>query len=338
MMRHFALCLALALPAAAAAQEAQQTVETAIDTHILPRYEALAEAGGALQDAAADDCAPDAPALREAYQDAFDAWISASHLRFGPSERNDRAFALAFWPDTRGITPRTLRELIADADPVVKTPEEFAKVSIAARGLYALEYLLFDPDIKALGDTAYRCALTRAITADISGIAESILTDWQNGYADAMRSPGEGSPYRTPEEAVQELFKALAYGLEFTEDTRLGRPLGTFDQPRPTRAEAWRAGRPLRNVILSLEALADLGGILAARDPVLAEDLQAAFAAALSDAEALDDPDFAGVSDPLKRVRIESLQQSIGQVRDIVQDRLGPELGVASGFNALDGD
>ncbi len=52
---------------------------------------------------------PGDPVLTEAYHAAFDAWIKTSHLRFGPSEVNDRAFALAFWPDSRGQYPRRWR-------------------------------------------------------------------------------------------------------------------------------------------------------------------------------------------------------------------------------------
>ncbi|WP_113912428.1 imelysin family protein [Roseovarius dicentrarchi] len=337
-MRFTALCLALCLPVAAVAQSASDIVQDAVRDHILPRYTALAASGDALEDAARADCTATNPALREAYQAAFDAWVSASHLRFGPSETGDRAFALAFWPDTRGLTPRSLRGLIADADPGVDSASAFADVSIAARGFYALELMLYDADMQALGDSAYRCRLVQVMAADIAALSHAILSDWQDGYAAALQNPGQGSPYRTEDEAVQELFKALTYGLQFTADTRLGRPLGSFDAPHPKRAEAWRAGRPLRNVALSLEALGDLAAILAQGDPALAEAVQAGFASAVQDAAALDDPLFAGVADPQGRLRVESLQRAINNVRDIVQADLGPHLGVASGFNAMDGD
>lgn len=337
-MRLYALCLAVLLPITAAAQSTGDVVRDAVEHHVLPRYEALTKTSEALAAAAQEDCDPEGEALRAAYNDAFDAWISASHLRFGPSERSDRAFALAFWPDTRGITPGSLRGLISDADPVADSAESYSDVSIAARGFYALEFLLYDADMRDLGEPAYRCRLVRTVTADIANLAEGILTDWQDGYAAKMENPGNDSPYRTPEEAVQELFKALTYGLEFTEDTRLGRPLSTYDKPRPKRAEAWRSGRSLHNVTLSLRALADLGAILAQRDPAVAGELQDAFEFALKDAAALGDPVFAGVADPLKRLRVESLQTSISHVHEIVRDDLGPELGVASGFNAMDGD
>ncbi|WP_138935406.1 imelysin family protein [Roseovarius arcticus] len=337
-MRLIPLCLALLLPATTFAQTAGETAQIAVTQHILPRYEALAKAGETLATTAQSECSPDAPALTAAYSDAFDAWIAASHLRFGPSEAQDRAFALAFWPDTRGITPRALAALIDGADPVARDPSAFAGVSIAARGFYALEFLLYDPEIRAMGEAEYRCELVRAVATDIAALSADILNGWQGGYADKILNTGQGSPYRSDEEAVQELFKALTFGLEITSDTRLGRPLGTFDKPRPKRAEAWRAGRSLRNIALSLASLDDLAGILAQRDTELQARLKDAFRIAIADAEALDDPILAGVADPLKRLRVESLQQSINQVREIVRDDLGPELGVAPGFNAMDGD
>ncbi len=337
-MRLTALCLVLFLPAAAHAQSATDVVAQTVRDHILPGYTALAGTGDALADAAEENCAPTDPGLRKAYHDAFDAWISVSHLRFGPSEAGDRVFALAFWPDTRGLTPRSLQGLIVNADPVAGSAEAYADVSIAARGYYALEFMLYDAEMQATGDADFRCTLVQVMAADIAALSGDILADWQDGYDEAMQNPGATSPYRTPEEAVQELFKALTYGLQFTADTRLGRPLGTFDAPHPKRAEAWRSGRPLRNVVLSLEALADLAGILAQGDAALAQNLHDAFQAALAQAAALDDPLFAGVADPRARLRVESLQQSIGQIREVVQDDLGPRLGVASGFNAMDGD
>ena len=92
----------------------------------------------------------------------FDAWVGVSHLRFGPSEQDDRAFALAFWPDPRGSTPKALAALIRDEDPVVSNPDDFSTVSIAARGFYALEFLLFDPQFATAENTDYLCALIQA--------------------------------------------------------------------------------------------------------------------------------------------------------------------------------
>ena len=127
-------------------------IRTIVETHVLSGYRVLAADSADLATAARSDCSPTNPQLRAAYHDAFDAWIRVGHLRFGPSETEDRAFALAFWPDPRGSTPKTLGTLIRDEDPAVNSPEDFATISVAARGFYALEFLLYDPQFSESGD------------------------------------------------------------------------------------------------------------------------------------------------------------------------------------------
>ena len=134
-------------------------------------------------------------------------------------------------------------------------------------------------------------------------------------------------------EACAALFTALATGLEFTADGRLGRPLGTFDRPRPNRAEARRSGRSARTALLSLRALRDLAATLA-EAPRTLEALDCAAASA----EALDDPTLAGVAEPSGRFAVEALQTEVAQARRAAAEEIGAALGVASGFNALDGD
>ena len=92
-----------------------------VETHVIPGYERLADETSTLARAAGDDCSPSNTTLIASFHDAFDAWIGVSHLRFGPSEQADRAFALAFWPDPRGSTPKALGTLIRNADPVIET-------------------------------------------------------------------------------------------------------------------------------------------------------------------------------------------------------------------------
>ncbi len=221
-MRCLALCLALVLPVPLAAQSLPETVEAVLDAHILPGFEELEAKTAELEAAAAADCAPGSESLRAAYAEAFDAWIRVSHLRFGPMETDNRGFALAFWPDGRGSTPRDLNGLIADADPVIETADDFATVSVAARGFFAMEFLLFDPEISAAADSAYGCALIRRVAADAHATAAVILADWRGSHADLMRTAGENSTYQSPEEALRAVYGALVEGLEATAELRLG--------------------------------------------------------------------------------------------------------------------
>lgn len=331
------LCVA-AFVIAPLASLAQTKPDEILRDHILPRFEALAATTATLADVAQQDCAPTANTLRSAYHTAFDAWVSASHLRFGPTEVLDRAFALAFWPDSRGVTPRSLAALLAQEDPIALTADTYKDVSIAARGFYALEFLLYDATLSEAGDTAYHCTLVKTVTSDMATTSSAILLDWQDRYAKEVRNPRPNGVYRTEGEVLQELFKALSTGLQFTSDTRLGRPLGTYDRARPKRAEAHRSGRSAQHVLLTLSSLQELAVRLASPDVDLADRLRAQFETAANRLTALSDPAFAGVSDPQGRLKLEVVQQSVDAIRTIVTQDLGPALGVAAGFNSLDGD
>lgn len=332
------ICLAAALAVLPFAGQAQSAAEDILAGHILPRFEALAGSTATLAEIAEQDCQSTSNTLRAAYHTAFDAWVSASHLRFGPTETEDRAFALAFWPDTRGATPRLLAALVAERDPVALTPDQFREVSIAARGFYALEFLLYDKTLSTTGDPAYRCALIQTVTADMAATSAAILEDWERDFADKFLHPGPEGFYRNIEEVMQELFKSLSAGLQFTSETRLGRPLGSFDRPRPNRAEARRSGRSRRHVLLSLASLHDLAIRLAASNADLSDQLNRRFLDATQKMTALQDPVFASLSTPQDRLKLEVVQQSVDLIRETVTRNLGPTLGVAAGFNSLDGD
>jgi predicted lipoprotein len=114
----------------------------------------------------------------------------------------------------------------------------------------------------------------------------------------------------------------------------LGRPLGTFDRPRPERAEARLSGRALQNVTVSLAALRDMALALSPDSPKTA----AAFDRAITLTVSLDDPGLQGVADPQGWLKVEILQQSVQATRDAALAEIGPALGVGIGFNAADGD
>lgn len=322
-MRLALLLALLPLPAVAGVPEV-------VNDHILPATDRFASAAYALADTAARDCG--AQALRPAYQDTFDAWMGLSHLAFGPLEQDGRALTIEFWPDPRGLVGRTVRGLVADADPVVEDPAGFPEVSIAGRGLMALEQLLYGDE--AQGD--YACRYGRAIATDLVAIADAVRADWQD-HAQLMLNAGEAgnARYLSPKEPQQALYTALLSTLEFDADQRLGRPMGSFDKPRPKLAEAWRSDRPLTNIRLSLAALRDLATLLSDNPIPVTET---AFDTAEATASALEDPRLAGVETPQGRLKLEILQQQIRAIRDAVLAEIGGNLGLAAGFNSKDGD
>ncbi|MBN7784831.1 imelysin family protein [Ponticoccus gilvus] len=316
-----ALCC-LASPLAAGVAEA-------VDDHILPAFDAFVGDTQALSEAAQADCT--AEAVKPAYQRAFDGWMGIAHLNFGPLEADGRALAIAFWPDKRGIVAKTVAALQGDEDAAVNDPATFAEVSVAGRGLFALERLLYETDYTA-GD--YACHYVQAVSADLARMGAEMRAGWVE-HAGLLTTAGDNATYLTGREAASTLYTALLAGLEFTADQRLGRPLGTFDRPRPERAEAWRSDRPLRNVVLSLEATRGLARTLAdGAIPVT----ETAYDEALRLAADLDDPLFAGVGDPAGRLKVEILQQHIRALRTAIAAEIGAGLGLSEGFNSADGD
>ena len=321
-----AIAVALLLAAPAHADVAE-----AIHDRILPDLGAFRDATRTLADTAAETCAPET--LRPVWNAAFDAWLPVSFLRLGPAEDEGRILAIAFWPDPKGIGARQQRQLLQSQDPVVSDPAGFAERSVALRGFFALERLLY-PAEPLTGD--YPCALIRATAADLARMAAEIDQGWRDGFAQTLLSAGQpgNSLYLTEAEAKQALYTQLMTGFEFTADQRLGRPLGTFQRPRPERAEARASARSLRNVELSLQALLAFGEALAGPLPETRTDV----AQALTAAAALNDPDFSGFAQPQGHVRAEALLGLVRTAQDSAGAEAGAALGVEVGFNSADGD
>lgn len=308
-------------------------VDEALDRHILPSFHDFAAAAEEQAQSAAADCRPEN--LAPAFHATFDAWMMVADLRLGPSETG--ALSIAFWPDTRGFTQRTLTQLITEEDPVALNVGAYKEVSIAARGFFALEMLLFDPAFSDYGQGSYTCTLVQTIATDLAGQAGALDRAWRDDFAAVLRSAGEAgnAAYLTADEAMRALYTQLLSGLEFTADQRLGRPMATFERPRPARAEAWRSGRSLRNVLLSAQAAQQLAHALADRS-LPETDAAAGQVRALADR--ISDPGFQDVTNPQERLHVEVLQQAVRALQSAIETEIGAPLGITPGFNSQDGD
>lgn len=326
-MARIALTLALiALSAPAHADVAEATGDV-----IAPAYEKLAASAAALDKAAEADCSPEA--LKAPYLAVWDDWARIDFLRLGPVETDGRALAMAFWPDAKASGPRAQQALIDADSPMIDDPADFAGLSVALRGLTGLERLIYPSKIS--GPEEVLCRLRRATAKDLAAMTADIRDEWPE-HAALLTNPGgpDNSSYLTEAEARQALFTQIVTGLEYLADTRLGRPLGTFDKPRPERAESRASGRALQNVVQSLEGLRDSALALHPDAPAT----RAAFSRALDLAAKLDDPSLSGVSDPQGRLKVEILQQAIRAARASTEAEIGGGLGLTVGFNSKDGD
>lgn len=325
------------LGAIALAPSAQADVEEVLNEVLLPSFAAFEQTSAALNTAAQTDCT--AATLHAPFQAAYDAWMPVATLRIGPSEIG--ALSISFWPDTRGAIPKTLAKLIADQDHIVEDPAAYAQVSIAARGLTALEFMLYDQNLSGYDTDSYSCALTRALAKDLALQAQALHSAWEEDFATVLRTAGapDNATYLDRSEAQRALFTQILAGLEFSADARLARPMGSFERPRPKRAESWRAGRSVRNISLALDAAQSQAAALAAGHlpPELPQTTEA-FDVARQALSKLQDPALQDIGNPDARFRAEVLQQALRAVQVALANEIGVGLGIAAGFNALDGD
>ena len=135
-------------------------------------------------------------------------------------------------------------------------------------------------------------------------------------------------------------------------DQRSGRagdgfvPCEGVEKARPKRAESWRSGRSLRNIVMNLESMHAMvetpGGfadLVAAHGAgALADDLRSGFAGAVSRAASVNRPLRDAVTDPDERAKLLDLLRSLHALRALVTGPLSRAAGILVGFNAQDGD
>ncbi|PCH98019.1 MAG: signal peptidase [Rhodobacteraceae bacterium] len=299
------------------------------------KYAQFAQTSQALVLATQTNCT--APSVMPAYHAAFDAWVEASIVLFGPLDEIGGLLSLGFWPDKKGFTAKTLRKLIAAQDIPTLEADNFAQVSIAGKGFFALDHLLGDATFNDYGSDSYTCKLVQAIAADLAHNAQIMDAKWQDEFARTIATAGQpdNALFLSPDEVAQAYLTTLAGALEYIETQRLARPLGSFEKQRPKRAEAWRTTRPLRNIEHALSAAHDLATALGDGQISLTQE---AFVNALDFMPRITDKDFTQIADTSNRFQAESLQTLVSVIHEAVEVELGAHLGVTIGFNALDGD
>lgn len=226
------------------------------DQVIVPTYSDFAARADALAAAAAAwAAAPDDASRREAAQgawvDAAQVWQVAELTQVGPagaSGASGRVGGLGLrneiysWPLENPC--RVDQELVANA---FAQDGYFASKLDNTYGLDALEYVLFvdasanecppQVDINAQGLwndleqsgalPSRRAAYADAVAAKLADDAERLLNEWTGGFRDAFVNAGQGgSPYRSAQQALDEVFAAMFYLELRTVDLKLGAPAG----------------------------------------------------------------------------------------------------------------
>jgi hypothetical protein len=332
-------------------------VSNAIEQVIIPDYEALVATSETAVKAMSALCEePDSERLtraREAFAPLVMAFSAVEPYRFGPARAKNRFERLFFWPDSRGRGLRQVQGILADKDDTAIDRESLQQKSVAVQGLPALEYLLFGTDSGAIarGDDAFRCRYAQTTAEAIWDVSRQLLNGWnaEDGIAARLRNPADDNPvYRTSEEAMQELLKAVRQQLQATAELKLEVALGDApDRSKPKTLPFWRSGLALNAIDANLDAVArlidawDLPAILDEETTLIAQQLDYELKTAqdaVTRADAIDPDIQAVVKSQEGHSQLAYSRIPMKSVVTLLSEDIAHALGLTVGFNALDGD
>jgi predicted lipoprotein len=315
---------------------------------VTPAFRSLAGETKKLAQAADDFAAQPSQdgfaAVRVAFDSVSDAWMQAQFFRLGPLGAQQRSDRFAYWPERRPIIDKQLSALLAKADPETLSEEKFGQSSVAVQGLPALERLLYGDTarqvLSAGPEQKARIAVIKAIAHNLDSLARELAATWEKAQSDPKLFAQD------PNEATAQLYAGLMTGLQIVSDQKIAGPRGqTVDKAKPKSAEQWRAGRSLKNITLNLTALRDATtgpsgfvSLLGADQAALKTEIAEAFDAALKAAEAAPEPLDTAVTDPEGRKKVGALLIAVNHVRDVLNQKVPPAIGISLGFNEMDGD
>ncbi|MEM8664999.1 MAG: imelysin family protein, partial [Pseudomonadota bacterium] len=338
-------------PASAEERPIAPVVAGLVNTVMVPAYERFAKEAGAQAARVGALCEAPSPQTlaeaREGFAPLLSAFAGIEPYRFGPAREENRYERLFFWPDRRGRGLRQVQGVLASEDATAIDPATLTGKSVAVQGLPALEFVLFGTGSDDLAAAAsYRCAYANAMAQAIATVAEEMVAGWTGGFAQTMTATGEANPaYRSDAEALQDILQAAATQLELAGTQKLAAVIGAEPSAaRPKRAPFWRSDLSLAMVSANVAAVRALleGGVadLLEDDTLVRSALfelsqvDRAIGSLVADERSFE----ALTSDPDAHRRLAFAVIPMAAAERIIVERIQGALGLAAGFNALDGD
>ena len=338
----------------ATAGEKLAVVSAAIDAAIVPGYRAFAKAARAETSAIAALCKTPSPdalgSVRNGFSDLVEAWSAVEFVKFGPVMEDNRADRILFFPDRRSLGLRQVQSLIAKPDDSIASGEALAHKSVAVQGLGALELVLYGDGAEALGGTngIDRCGFARAITENLSTMADRIVTGWtaQDGIVEHLTVPKAGDPaYRSADDSLKEIVEIFIHGFEAMRDLRLTPAMGEDEKnARPKLFLFHRSNRTLASLRANYAGLSKL--FETSKVTALLPESQAYLKNAIRFEFENADRTLAAMEPPLSDLATSSEDRQALTYLLIVTNslqkqfagQLSPALGLSAGFSSLDGD
>ena len=298
-------------------------VAAVVDDVVVPAHTTLAETTGALVDEVDVLCTSPSDAhltaARDAWREAASARAAERMVAVGPAMDRSSKAELDWQAD-----PERIAEVLEKGGV---TPEQVATGASGARGLLALEDLLFGEGANTLAEGGdERCAYAAAVATLAADEAQRLADELAAGDADTLA--GRGGVAMTTEGALDELVNTQVNLLDDMVDGRLA-PDGATVGGGPADHDAASAAA-------AFETLADVYAPDRLGAP-LPDDTRTRVQTAIDGAvQALGSAD-AGLDELDARTR-DHIHEAADEVRIVVRTDVVSALDVVLGFSDNDGD
>lgn len=277
-------------------------------------------------------------------------WKQTEVFAFGPYSEEPQRLGpkIDFWPARPASVQQTL-----SAD----VPLDAGLLGAPAKGLHALEFLLFEADVDlvaAFSENPRRGEYALLIATDLVARARELWEAWspehQNFLGELLNAGRSSQLYDTLNQALGEMVNRMGYTLENMSAEKLAKPLGDSagGVPQPAQLESpfsRRSLEDLRDNLRGLELLyfgdsdrgvQSLDAYLVLRGRELAPAFRARLDACYAAIDAIDAPLEQAVSSDPASVRV--LMARLGELRRLIQVDVINALSLSVGFNDNDGD
>ncbi|SFT79487.1 hypothetical protein SAMN05444141_103443 [Pseudovibrio denitrificans] len=333
-----------------------QFTRSSVEQYIRPAAQQLVSALTDLEKSTGDLCttpnADNSAAFNEAFSKSVATLAGVDFLRFGPMAQDNLAQRLAFLPDSRGVVRRQINKVVAKQDPTVREPAALSVKSVALQGLTALERISYASDGSlTLGtgkDAEFLCDYAESISINLVGAGLELEAEWASpdGFSEVLLNPSkDGGVVHTYKEAAEMVFNSITTGLIVDKDQYLLVVLGkTEKKANPKKAPFARSGNAVTYLSASLAGLQgalNAGGyakVLEDEQDWVDSSLNFEFSNAQRVLANLPKPLQDTGKEPEVREQLRYLITIIDGIKVVMAEDLAGYLGLAGGFNALDGD
>ncbi len=283
--------------------------------------------------------------LRTAWRNTQANWQPLEMMPIGPVSENRLHRQVNAWPLRVNLLEPLLKD---DASASV---DRVRRMGAAAKGLPAVEYLLFDAHERL----SAHCGVLKALTGHISGEAQKLERAWKDpkdGYGQQLANagrPGYTEIFADTEQAYSDLINLLIAGLDTVKTVKLGKALErSTDGPSLERIESWRSGTTLDNIANNLRGFEQVffgqGENGLGLDDYLASIERPGLARVIGNQLNSVKRALADVRPPLQtaltdqRDAVAALLKEVTRLQYLMETEVAPALNVDLGFNANDGD